>query len=349
MDRGCRDVPTARLAEITTGRGNGSAQPRGRSRFKGPTSDERRFVHRQDGAFGHHFIGMMPWGPQPGSRAEAANPRVFGHQHAAAAGTDVMMVVMGPGRAVRPMIALVRMLVGVIVAVPVAALLGRHAVGVKEADLRQHLDAESGEDAENESQGERAEHGGEQTGHGREIKRETGPRLIPLPRSAHAPPMPVAEPHKEIRFTRAAQAAPFWVLASVAAMAAVTLFCIGLYRPENPELPHSAWALLPLLLGAATARLALHCTRRAYLILSPLGIEIFPFFRPIRGMRMIPWGEIDAVEVGGRQLTLHFDAERKSGVHLDLSPVPKNRRPLLVKALQGRIEGKTTAGRWEAG
>lgn len=149
--------------------------------------------------------------------------------------------------------------------------------------------------------------------------------------------MPVAEPHKELRFTRAAQAVPFWILAAVAAAAAVTLFTVGLYRPENPDLPASGWAIIPALICWASLRLAIHCTRRAYLILSPLGVEIFPFFRPVAGMRTVPWAEIHSVEVGKHLVTLHFNAEQEAGVHLELSPIPKARRPLLAKALEGRL------------
>ncbi len=150
--------------------------------------------------------------------------------------------------------------------------------------------------------------------------------------------MPVAEPHKELRFTRAGQAVPFWVLAAICAAAAISLFTIGLYRDENPALPAPGWAALPALLCWASLRVAVHCTRRAYLILSPLGVEIFPFFRPVAGMRMIPWGEIHSVEVGKHLVTLHFNAEQEAGIHLELGPIPKPRRPLLAKALQSRID-----------
>lgn len=151
--------------------------------------------------------------------------------------------------------------------------------------------------------------------------------------------MPVAEPHKELRFTRAAQAVPFWIAAAVAAAAAITLFLIGLHRPDHPDLPAPAWAALPALLCLASLRLAIRCTRHAYLILSPLGVEVFPFFRPASGMRLIPWSQIHAIEIGKHLVTIHFDATQKSGVHLDLAPIPKARRPLLIKALESRVPG----------
>jgi hypothetical protein len=149
--------------------------------------------------------------------------------------------------------------------------------------------------------------------------------------------MPVAEPHKELRFTRANQALPFWLLGAVSAAAAVTLFTVGLHRDENPDLPHPGWASLPALACWGSLRLAIHCTRHAYLILSPLGVEIFPFFRPIRGMQVIRWTEIQQLDAGPHHLTLHFDPDRTAGVHLTLRPIPKTRRPLLVEALQRRL------------
>lgn len=149
--------------------------------------------------------------------------------------------------------------------------------------------------------------------------------------------MPVAEPHKELRFTRAAQGVGFWILAGMAAMAAVTLLVASVYRAENPALPHPAWALVPLLIAIASTRVALHCTRRAYVILSPIGVEIFPFFRPSKNMQVIPWPQIHDIESSGTMLTLHFDGGHTAGIHLSLSPVPPAGRPLLIRALEGRL------------
>jgi hypothetical protein len=149
----------------------------------------------------------------------------------------------------------------------------------------------------------------------------------------------IQSPEKELRFTRARQAVPFWVLGAVASMAAVTLLATAAYRSVNPALPHPLWALVPAVVAAGTLRLALHLTRRAYLILTPLGMEIFPFFRPAAGMRLIPWQEIDEVELdeGAGRLTLHCNRERTAGIHLSLRPVPRERWSLLAKAVSGRV------------
>jgi hypothetical protein len=152
----------------------------------------------------------------------------------------------------------------------------------------------------------------------------------------------VQSPEKELRFTRSGQAALFWMLSAVAAAAAVTLTATSIYRDVNPDLPHPAWALLPLGIALVAARLAVKLTRHAYLILTPLGIEIFPFFRPAAGMRMIIWQEVDSAEVNAARtlLTLHHDAAKTSGIHLSLRPLRKDRRELLVKAVVGRVAAR---------
>jgi hypothetical protein len=103
-------------------------------------------------------------------------------------------------------------------------------------------------------------------------------------------------------------------------------------------LPHPVWALLPFGLALISARLAWRLTRHAYLILTPLGIEIFPFFRPESGMSLVTWQEINRAEVNRAltRLTLHYDAAKTSGIHLSLRPVRADRRDLLIKALTGR-------------
>jgi hypothetical protein len=148
----------------------------------------------------------------------------------------------------------------------------------------------------------------------------------------------VQSPEKELRFTRSGQAVIFWVAAAVLAAVAITLLATSVYRDINPQLPHPAWASLPLVLALGSLKLAIQLTRHAYLILTPLGVEIFPFFRPAEGMRLVVWQEIDSAEANSEntRLTLHHDAAKTSGIHLSLRPVRADRRELLVKAVLGR-------------
>lgn len=149
----------------------------------------------------------------------------------------------------------------------------------------------------------------------------------------------IQSPEKELRFTRSGQAAVFWLAAAICAAITITLLATSIYRDVNPQLPHPAWAIAPLVFSMLLARLAIRLTRHAYLILSPLGIEIFPFFRPSHGMQLVTWQELDSAEVDAEStcLTLHRNPEKSSGLHLSLRPIRKDRRCLLAKAVIGRV------------
>jgi len=149
--------------------------------------------------------------------------------------------------------------------------------------------------------------------------------------------MAVAQAHKELRFTRAGQATGFWLAAAVLVMTALVFVLVAPYRAEHAELPHPAWGLVPLGLATLTIRLAVRCTRHAYLILSPIGVEIFPLFRPDSGMQLIAWAQIDSAEIAAGRLTLHYNLEKTAGLHLSLRPIARLQRDLLTKAIQGRF------------
>lgn len=154
----------------------------------------------------------------------------------------------------------------------------------------------------------------------------------------------IQDPGQELRFTRSGQATLFWVGAAVLATAGITMLATALYRDINPQLPHPAWAVLPFGLAAVLVRVAAGLTRHAYLILTPLGIEIFPFFRPAQGMRLVLWQEINQVEVNASmtRLTLHHDSDKTSGIHLSIKPIRTDRRTLLAKAVLGRVSPPDT-------
>jgi hypothetical protein len=156
----------------------------------------------------------------------------------------------------------------------------------------------------------------------------------------------IQSPEKELRFTRSGQAGLFWMVAAVSATVGITMLATSIYRDINPDLPHPAWAAVPLVLALVMARVAVWLTRHAYLILTPLGIEIFPFFRPAAGMRLVTWQEIHQAEVDGKftRLTLHHDPEKTSGIHLSLTPIRADRRSLLAKAVLGRLSPASPNG-----
>lgn len=149
----------------------------------------------------------------------------------------------------------------------------------------------------------------------------------------------IQSPEKEIRFTRAGQAQAVWLAAAVLVGVVVTMLASAHYREADPRVPHQLWALLPLALAVAAVRLAIRLTRHAYLILTPLGIEIFPLFRPEKTMRMVLWQEVAAIDIDAdlRRLSLHHNPEKTSGIHLSLAPIRRDRRALLAKAISGRL------------
>lgn len=156
----------------------------------------------------------------------------------------------------------------------------------------------------------------------------------------------IQAPEKELRFTRSGQAVIFWMGSAVLVAVGMTILATAYYRDINPRVPHAAWAVVPFAFAGLMAQTAVRLTRHAYLILTPLGIEIFPFFRPADGMRLVTWQEIDAAEVDGglKRLTLHHDAGKTAGIHLSLTPIRADRRTLLAKAVIGRVSPPGTNG-----
>ena len=149
----------------------------------------------------------------------------------------------------------------------------------------------------------------------------------------------IQAPEKELRVTRSGQATLFWISAAVLFTVGITMLATSIYRDINPQLPHPAWAFVPLGMALFMVRVAVGLTRHAYLILTPLGIEIFPFFRAAAGMRLVLWQEVNHAEVDENltRLTLHHNSEKSSGIHLSLTPIRADRRTLLAKAVIGRV------------
>lgn len=148
---------------------------------------------------------------------------------------------------------------------------------------------------------------------------------------------------REIRFTRAGQATPLWLGAAVGLTAAAAMFLMG-WATGNAVVDRlSGWAVLPAALAGILVKLAIHCTRHAYLILTPLGIEVIPLFRPAARMQLVAWGQIDSLDCSDSRLTLHFNREKSSGVHLSLRPLRHDQRVLLKTALAGRLVSATSS------
>ena len=148
-------------------------------------------------------------------------------------------------------------------------------------------------------------------------------------------------PENELRFTRSHQAILFWTLGLVFMLTTVGVGVLSWWQLRHP--PPWWLALLPLALSAGAFALAWRLTRHAYLLLSPIGVEIFPFWKPVDHFQLIPWGTIGAAEFSpnDRWLTLTLSGYEDVKVILTLDPVKPAARPLLKKAVLGVMEKRS--------
>ncbi len=167
--------------------------------------------------------------------------------------------------------------------------------------------------------------------------------------STKKPRKPV-HPEKELRFTRAHQAVLFWGLATLFACLSAALFLAAsdhLNALETRErLVNSPfWGFLPIFPALFFAWVAIHLTRHAFLILTPLGIEIFPFWKPKQNLQVLYWAEIRHAELdeGADVLVIHLAGEGDSRVIISLDPIKLERRLLLKRAIEGRMAGESAA------
>ena len=164
---------------------------------------------------------------------------------------------------------------------------------------------------------------------------DNSPLPPPRERTEKEKTTPKEKPFQELRFTRSRQAVTFTTLGAV--FLAVALWLGVLFWWRVTGWLQWLWLLLPLFAAAGCFRLALHLTRHAFLLLSPIGIEIFPFFRPAQQMQLFSWGEIAHAEVteGDRHLILTLAGYKDSKVIIGLEPIPGRARLLLRKAVEG--------------
>ncbi|MDB4647896.1 hypothetical protein OAF22_01325 [bacterium] len=154
-----------------------------------------------------------------------------------------------------------------------------------------------------------------------------------------AAPKKITEPHKELRFTRAGQAQGFIVIAAVSF---AFFLLIGLtWFMGHPTF--TWWMALPfLILSALLTRLSAYCAQHAYLILTPLGMEIFPLIKPHKNLNLVYWAQIIDADFNEEltALKLHFNEDQTAGIILSLKAISAKKRPLLKRALESRLAEK---------
>lgn len=139
----------------------------------------------------------------------------------------------------------------------------------------------------------------------------------------------------ELRFTRSRQAIVTLLWALGLLFLSLGLFTLHHQRITHP--PSWYWALLPLPLAATALWLTWHQLRRPYLILTRIGLEIYPFFLPARNMHLVLWQQIARTEVTPipPQLILTRADATDAKIFITLAPLPPSQRLLLEKALSG--------------
>lgn len=158
-----------------------------------------------------------------------------------------------------------------------------------------------------------------------------------------SPNKAIAEPEKEIRFTRSAQATVFLVAAVLCcALCICTLFCAFVNWGYTDYTFTNYWwvSLFPLIPAFILYRIGIHCIKHAYIILTPMGVELFPFWKPQKNLQVIFWSDIDHADVEGNLLKLHNDAEETGGTIISLKPIIRNQHHLLARAINGRLAKK---------
>lgn len=152
------------------------------------------------------------------------------------------------------------------------------------------------------------------------------------------------DPDKELRFTRSAQATHFAGLAVVFLCLSFAWLTLAFWpwHADNSSLLMNWWpALWPLPFILLFLWLALYCTSHAYIILSPVGIEIFPLWFPTENFRLIPWTQVAAARAENGHLILDFPpAGSGGGIVLTLSPLRLKQRELLWLALESRLKDR---------
>ena len=142
-------------------------------------------------------------------------------------------------------------------------------------------------------------------------------------------------PEKELRFTRSRQAIGFFLGGALLLFVALGLGYVKYQRLVNPP----AWwvPVIPLVPGAALLWLGWRLTRHAYLLFSPVGIEIFPFYKPVKNYQLVPWSDVGeaTVDPAAEWLTIKFAGLENAGIILTLKPIDPRRRLLLARTVAG--------------
>ncbi|MBP7950258.1 MAG: hypothetical protein KA004_11425 [Verrucomicrobiales bacterium] len=145
---------------------------------------------------------------------------------------------------------------------------------------------------------------------------------------------------KEARFTRSRHAVGMALLAVAFLAVSAGVFILHLQHLADP--PGWGWALLPLPFAIVFFWLAWHHTRKPFLVLSRLGIEIYPVFVQEKDVHLVLWTEMECAEVtaDAAWLVLTLAEPGDSRVFISLKPLLPSRRPIVAGALRRVMDFK---------
>ena len=155
---------------------------------------------------------------------------------------------------------------------------------------------------------------------------------------------------QEIRFTRSGQAVHFVILALIFLCLGVGLYLVSLdfwSVSQEPLLKQSWYGLLVLPFVIACLWMAVRLSKHAYLIFSPVGIEIFPFFKPSTNMNVLLWNEVETVDFteDGKMMRVRLLSEGDHQVFLSIAPLKSASQDLLKHTVTGICERRAAAAK----
>ncbi len=148
---------------------------------------------------------------------------------------------------------------------------------------------------------------------------------------------------RELRFTRNRLGFILIAAGMVLMMTAVLLQMAG-YDAITPYLLAPLWGMQASVIipGIICLYVGWRCLRYATLIVTPLGLEVMPFFKPRQTMSWYVWQQIRSVELRGSTLILDIIEEQPVSISL-FSMTPES-RTLLMHALTQRLSALKESG-----
>jgi hypothetical protein len=145
----------------------------------------------------------------------------------------------------------------------------------------------------------------------------------------------------ELRYTRAGQSVAFLAAGILLLSLGAGLGLLGWHWDDKtmpaPLLPTPWLGVAPVALAAFFFWWAGRLVRRPLLVLTPVGIEVYPFIHPDDNMQLVLWAEIDTIEIdaGRRWLVITRSDTAGGKVFVSLRPLTGPSRLMLARAVEG--------------